>query len=260
MRARYAMPVLVAFGLVFIAGAAYAQGATGDPERGGRLFVENCAVCHGADGQGRIGASLNNFPGIEVSATISQTIRQGVPGSVMPAWGLANGGPLSDQDIADITAYIIGAFGGTEPLAPLPTYQPPVIQPLPDISGDPSAGAVIYQANCVMCHGEEGQGRIGRTLAKEWPANQPAVYIAGLIRNGVSGSPMPAWGNSNGGPLTEKQVEDVTSYILTLSPVSTDSTPVPPAPGPITLATGLIVMGGILVLIVIGMVVYYRRA
>jgi ubiquinol-cytochrome c reductase cytochrome c subunit len=260
MRARYALPVLVAFSLVLIAGAAYAQGATGDPERGGRLFIENCAVCHGENGQGRIGANLDNFAGIEVSVTISQTIRQGVPGSVMPAWGQANGGPLSDQDIADITAYIIGAFGGTEPLAPLPTYQPPVIQPLPDISGDPSAGAAIYQANCVMCHGEEGQGRIGRALAKEWPANQPAVYIAGLIRDGVSGSPMPAWEEGSGGPLTEKQIEDVTSYILTLSPVDTAPTPIPPAPGPISLATGLIVFGAILILVVIGMIFYYRRA
>jgi cytochrome c oxidase cbb3-type subunit 3 len=260
MRARVALPVLIAFGLFFVAGAAYAQGDTGDPERGGRLFVQNCAVCHGVDGQGRIGANLHNFPGIEVSAAISQTIRQGVPGSVMPAWGEANGGPLSEQDIADITAYIIGAFGGTESLAPLPTYQPPAIQPLPDITGDPSAGAAVFQANCVMCHGEEGQGRIGRTLAKAWPADEPAAYIAGLVRNGVSGSPMPAWGNTNGGPLTEKQIDDVTAYILALSPVSIAPTPVPPPPGPISLATGLILLGVIAVLVVIGLIVYYRRA
>jgi mono/diheme cytochrome c family protein len=260
MRARHALPVLVAFGLALIGGAAFAQGGTGDPERGGRLFAENCAVCHGVNGQGRIGASLEDFPGIEVSATISQTIHQGVPGSVMPAWGEANGGPLSDQDIADITAYIIGAFGGTEPLAPLPTYQLPAIQPLPDIRGDPSAGAVVFQANCVMCHGTGGQGRIGKTLAKAWPSNQPAAYIASLVRGGVSGSPMPAWGSDNGGPLTEKQIEDVTSYILTLSPVGTSPTPVPPTPGPITLTTGLIILGVIAVLVAIGLVVYYRRA
>jgi mono/diheme cytochrome c family protein len=260
MRARYALPVLVAFGLALIAGSAWAQGETGDPERGGRLFVDNCVVCHGVNGQGRVGANLDNFPGIEVSATISQTIRQGVPGSVMPAWGEANGGPLTDQNIADITAYIIGAFGGTEPLAPLPTYQPPVIPTLPDINGDPSAGAVVFQTNCVMCHGREGQGLIGKTLAKAWPTNQPAVYIASLVRNGVSGSPMPAWGDSNGGPLTETQIADVAAYILTLTPVGTSPTPAPVPPGPIGLTTGLIMLGVIVVLAAIGLVVYYRRA
>lgn len=260
MRARYALPVLVALGLALIGGAASAQEETGDPERGGRLFVENCAVCHGVDGQGRIGASLQNFPGIEVTETIRQTVSQGVPGSAMPAWGQANGGPLTDQDIADIAAYIVAAFGGTQPLAPLPTYQPPAIPTLVNIAGNPSAGAVIYQANCIMCHGEEGQGRIGRTLAKAWPANQPAAYVAMLIRDGVSGSPMPAWGSAGGGPLTEKQIEDVTAYVLSLSPVAMSPMPVPPAPGPISLTTGLILLAVIVVLVAIGLVVYYRRA
>ena len=260
MRARYALPVVVAFGLVIIAGAAFAQGETGDPTRGGQLFVDNCAVCHGVDGQGRVGASLKSFPGIEVSATIRQTISQGVPGSVMPSWGEANGGPLSDQDIADLTAYIVSAFSGTEPLAPLPTYQPPVIQPLPNIAGDPSAGAVVFQANCAVCHGAEGQGRFGRTLAKVWPANQPAAYISGLIHEGVSGSPMPAWAKSNGGPLTDTQIEDVTAYILTLNPVGTAPTPAPATPGPISLTTGLILLGVLAVFVVFGLVVYYRRA
>lgn len=260
MRARDALPVVLAFGLLLVAGAAFAQGETGDPTRGGQLYVDNCALCHGVDGQGRVGASLESFPGIQVSATIRQTISQGVPGSAMPAWGEANGGPLTEQDIADITAYIVSVFSGTEPLAPLPTYQPPVIPPLPNIAGDPSAGAVVYQANCDVCHGEEGQGWIGRTLAKEWPANQPAVYIAGLIRDGVSGSPMPAWAISEGGPLTDEQIEDVTAYILSLSPLGTAPTPAPPAPGPIGLTTGLILLGAIVVLVVAGLVVYYRRA
>ena len=131
---------------------AQAQGV-GDPQRGGQLYVENCAMCHGVDGQGRVGARLENFPGIQIDLTLQQTIAQGVPRSVMPAWGQANGGPLTEQDIADLAAYISGAFGGTEPLAPLPTYVPPPIARLPDVEGDPSAGAVVYHAECFACHG-----------------------------------------------------------------------------------------------------------
>src|SRR3989304_427726 len=139
------------------AGAAAAQGE-GDSKRGGELFVENCAMCHGVDGQGRVGARLENFPGIQIEATLSQTISQGVSGSVMPAWAQANGGPLSEQDVADRVAYMSGAFGGTEPLAPLPTYLPPDLPRLPDVEGDPSAGSVGYQSACRACPGGNGAG------------------------------------------------------------------------------------------------------
>lgn len=126
----------------------------GDAERGGGLYVEKCAMCHGVDGKGRVGANLNDFPGIQVSETLVVTIRSGIAGGPMPAWGEESGGPFTDQDIADIAAYIKGAFVGTAPIHPLPEYIPPDIPSLPDIDGDPSAGAVVYQAECKACHGE----------------------------------------------------------------------------------------------------------
>jgi len=71
---------------------------------------------------------------------------------------------------------------------------------------------------------------------------------------------MPAWASSKGGPLSDEQIEDVTAYILTLSPVEGAPTPTPASPGPISLTTGLILLGVVAVLIVIGLIVYYRRA
>jgi mono/diheme cytochrome c family protein len=59
--------------VVLAVGAAYAH-AIGDPENGGRLFVENCAVCHGVDGRGRVGANLTDFPGISISAALSDAM------------------------------------------------------------------------------------------------------------------------------------------------------------------------------------------
>ena len=75
-------------------------------------------MCHGVDGQGREGASLTNFPGISITATLFDTIRNGIPGTRMPAWGQANGGPLTEDDIEDLAAYILVVFSGAEPLAP----------------------------------------------------------------------------------------------------------------------------------------------
>jgi mono/diheme cytochrome c family protein len=258
-RARHLAPILIAFGSLFVAvSAAWAQQG-GDPQRGGQLFAENCAVCHGVDGQGRVGASLESFPGIDPGAAIETTVTNGIPGSVMPAWGQANGGPLSEQDIRDIAAYIVTAFEGTEPLTPLPTYVAPAIPALPNVEGDPSQGSVVFQENCVPCHGDRGQGRFGVPLAKAWPSNDPDVYIQQVVRTGIAGSVMPAWAQVNGGPLTDKQIADVAAFVLTLEPLA-QPTAIPEPPSGMTTSATLILLGLLAVGAVIVLVVYYRNA
>jgi mono/diheme cytochrome c family protein len=217
-------------------------------------------MCHGLDGQGRIGASLDFFPGIEIDSSLRQTIAEGIDGSVMPAWLQSEGGPLTEVAIDDIVAYIIESFEGTEPIEPAPTYVPPDIQPLPDVEGDPSLGAVVYQSNCVACHGDQGQGRFGRPLGQSWPGNQPDVFIRQVVREGIGGSVMPAWAQDLGGPLSEDEIDNVTAYILTLSPVSVEPTPSPPSEGPLSATVTLIGFGVLALLIVIGLIIYYRRA
>ena len=236
----------------------------GDPERGGELYIANCALCHGIDGTGRIGANLENFPAIDVGAVLAVTIAEGIEGTVMPAWGRANGGPLSEQDIADISVYMQGAFAGSDPIAPAPVYSAPAIDPLPDIDGDPSAGAVIFQANCVACHGDKGQGRFGLPLAKSWSGNQPELYIRSVASDGIQGTIMPAWALANGGPLSEEDLANVAAFILTLSPVGTSPQPeAPPTEGPISSNTVLLFLAFLLILVIVGVivgVVTYRRA
>jgi len=252
----------IGLGLLMIIGSAMTAGAQGeaDPQRGGELYVTYCAVCHGVDGEGRVGASLEAFPGIQVDAALASTIANGVPGSVMPAWAAANGGPLTDQDIADLAAYIQGAFDGTEPIHPAPTYQPPVIAPLPEVDGDPTGGAVVYHENCASCHGEQGQGVFGYSLAKNWPANDPDAYLRSVVAAGIDGTQMPAWVEANGGPLSEEQIADVAAYVLTLNPARPLSTPSDAAPGPLGRTTSLVILGGLLVAAAVAMVFYFRRA
>lgn len=253
---------LIAFA-VMLASALYAGAQAqegGNPERGGELYVENCLVCHGADGQGRVGANLTDFPGIDVSAAMRQTIARGVEGSVMPAWSEQQGGPLSDQDIDDIVAYINASFVGSDPIAPAPTYQPPAIEPLPEVDGDPAEGAVVFFENCQMCHGESGRGRFGAPLAKSWPGVQPAVYIAEVVAQGIDGSAMPAWSQQQGGPLSQDQIENVTAYVLSLEPSSPAATPMPVAEGPLSANVTLVVFGLLLLIGAAALLVYYRRA
>ena len=259
MRTRHVVPLLTLLLLMASVQVALAQEGPGDPVRGGELYVENCAVCHGVDGQGRIGASLESFQGIEARVAIETTIAEGVSGSVMPAWGKANGGPLAEQDIHDIASYILEAFGGTHPITPLPAYVAPDIPALPNVEGDPSAGAVVYQENCVMCHGARGEGRFGAPLAKAWPSTDPATYIRQVVSDGIEGSVMPTWGQAGGGPLSDKNIADVAAFVLTLEPAASP-TPIPQPSGPLGTTTTLILLAIVAAVVVVVLVVYFRRA
>ncbi len=60
-----------------LAGVAVAQEG-GDSDRGAELYQVYCAMCHGVDGGGRVGANLQAFPGIAVDAAMQHTIANGV--------------------------------------------------------------------------------------------------------------------------------------------------------------------------------------
>ncbi len=242
-----------------LAGVAVAQEG-GDSDRGAELYQVYCAMCHGVDGGGRVGANLQAFPGIAVDAAMQQTIANGVEGSVMPAFSDSQGGPLSGVDISDITAYLTGVLEGTQPIAPAPEYQPPAIEPLPDIAGDPSNGAVIFQSNCVACHGEQAQGGFGWPLAKNWPGNQPEVFINQVISTGINGTIMPAWTQESGGPLSPSEIEDVTAYILTLDPASGLPDPGEAPSGPLGSTLSWIILAGLALIVGFVLIRYYQKA
>src|SRR3990172_12461477 len=114
--------------------------------------------------------------------------------------------PPPDQAPRPAPGFVRGPSPAPQPIEPLPTYQAPAILALPEVEGDPSNGAVVYKANCVMCHGDQGQGRFGLALAKAWPVNDPPTYIRQVVGQGIDGSTMPAWSQANGGPLTDQKI------------------------------------------------------
>jgi cytochrome c oxidase cbb3-type subunit 3 len=259
MRAGWKLGLFILIVSFLVIGRVAAQEG-GDSERGAMLYQTYCQMCHGPDGQGRVGANLQDFPGIAVNAAIQQTITNGIEGSVMPAFGEVQGGPLSDMDVTDITAYVSGILAGTEPIAPAPVYEAPEIEPIPDISGDPSKGALVFQANCIACHGEEAQGGFGWPLAKNWPGNQPEVFINQVVSSGINGTIMPGWSQAVGGPLSGEEIEDVTAYVLTLEPASglPETTEAPE--GPLGATLSWILFGGVALILVVILVRYYQKA
>lgn len=222
-------------------------------EQGARLYAENCAVCHGADGQGRVGATLaKDWPSIRPDLRVKTTIENGVAGSPMPAWGQSNGGPLNESEIDALVAYILTWETGGPPEIPTsPAYTPrPPITPVPEVMGDPNSGGVLYDENCKVCHGPNGEGRIGARLAKAWTSVRPDLEIKTTISTGIEGTIMPAWSQANGGPLTESEINNLVAFVLTRPQEANQLEPTPPSLGPVP-TTWLTGWGGAVLLVVL---------
>ena len=78
------------------------MGAAGDAARGKKLFTQNCASCHGADGtQGGVGPSLRNEKSRKDNAATIAWIKN--PQPPMPKLYPS---PLSEKDVTDQAAYV----------------------------------------------------------------------------------------------------------------------------------------------------------
>jgi mono/diheme cytochrome c family protein len=97
-----------------------------DVMRGRLLFADACALCHGSDASGVFGPppppALNpprhaaRFADDgEIVRFITETTKQGRPGTPMPPWGAFYGGGMTDQEVESIVAYIFAIQLGLLP-------------------------------------------------------------------------------------------------------------------------------------------------
>lgn len=225
--------VLLLTALLLVVCTAVASAQEGDITRGSQIYDANCAVCHGAEGQGRVGVNLSqDFPALDPEAFTRAVIDQGVAGTTMPAWGQQYGGPLDEQAVNDVSAFITSLSGGRSPMAPTATPLPVTPVPtVPGATGNPTQGRVLFVQNCAMCHGEEGQGVRGSNLSKTFSSINPQQFVRATVSDGISGTTMPAWSQVKGGPLNEAEIDDISAYIIALGAQqpSPAATPAPPA-------------------------------
>ena len=72
----------------------------------------------------------------------------------------------------------------------------------------------LYAENCAGCHGTEGRGGAAIALANPvYLAVADESAMRKVIANGVRGTSMPAFAQSAGGILTDKQIDVITSEI-----------------------------------------------
>jgi cytochrome c oxidase cbb3-type subunit 3 len=72
----------------------------------------------------------------------------------------------------------------------------------------------LYAENCAGCHGAEGRGGAAIALADPvYLGIADETAMRKLIANGVGGTSMPAFAQSAGGMLTDKQIDVIASEI-----------------------------------------------
>jgi len=167
-----------------ISAGAQASGP-GDPAAGAAIFLQHCTPCHGTQGEGA-STAIGKGPALRNNAYIASanlqavidTISNGRPGTLMPAWLIAQGGPLNGAQVQSAATYLLSlqnvppipastpvAAEATEtpaPAAVAETPEPAVPSnpgnpgPAVNLTGDVNVGKPLFGAYCAACHGPEG--------------------------------------------------------------------------------------------------------
>lgn len=169
--------------------------------KGRGLYSQNCAMCHGEEGEGVDGPPLNDktFLAETSDETIFSLISSGVPGTEMPAWNQAHGGPFTDEQTRQLVAFI----RSWEPDAP--------DRQAIAMAGDPVNGLSIFNSTCIVCHGENGQGSDRAPVLNDPTklAQFDDAWFVDTITEGRPAKGMPTWGTV----LSPVQVRDLVALL-----------------------------------------------
>jgi mono/diheme cytochrome c family protein len=177
------------------------------------LFAQNCSSCHGVFGEGgpnptRAGdiiapISTREYLKTRDDITLRAIIAQGQPNFGMSPFGLAYGGPLDDNALDALVAFLRGWENN-----------PPVDLP-PDVAAETVSlsGGEVFASVCSQCHGVNADGGVGPSLrsAAFKAANTPETAFD-TINAGHANTAMIAWG----GILTAGQIQDIVDFLLAL--------------------------------------------
>ena len=163
---------------------------------GERLFVNNCAQCHGSDARGSKGfPNLTDADWLGGSGAdyIKKTVVAGRMG-MMPALGAAVGGA---EDVKNVSHYVLSLSGS------------------PHNSVSAQLGKAKYGV-CAACHGADGKGNqaLGapNLTDKVWLHGWGEEAIAHIVNNGKQ-NVMPGFENR----LSPEQITVLAAYVWNLS-------------------------------------------
>lgn len=216
-----------------------ARGA-GDTTRGARVYARFCAACHGTSGEGDGPGAADLDPSprdftqgqfrfrttasgqLPADRDLDRTIRKGLPGTAMPAFGEM----LSGQDIADLTAHVMSFVPGSPAAGAVLEEMAIPAAPPPSPSSILEGRSLFGIMECWACHGVDGSGRgasaeglvdeRGRGIS---PTDFRYAPLKGggdaqdamrTLLTGLNGTPMPSYGDAM--LFAREDVEDLTTY------------------------------------------------
>lgn len=192
------------------------------------LYNDNCAGCHGANGQNGSATNLAN-PEYESwidDDSLHDVIASGEKGSLMPAFSTKSGGNLTDAQIDSLVNGMRARWRKSDVLAGL---NPPPYHS--NSTGDASKGEAVYAAACAQCHGATAQhpGQAGSILDGSFLALVNEQTLRTTIVAGRPDIGEPDWRNHIAGrPMTDAEVTDVVAWMIAQRP----STPGQPYSNP----------------------------
>jgi len=210
-----AIAIVLLLGLILTGGlyAAFApknaDAATSDSQAvaaGHKLFLSNCATCHGLDASG-----TQNGPSLVGVGAASVDFQVGTGRMPLAAPGVQaerHGVQFSNQEISELSAYV--ASLGVGPSIPSSS--------LTSGGGDIAKGGELFRVNCAMCHNFAGSG--GALTRGKFAPNLMDVSGRHIYEAMLTGpQSMPVFNDSNLSPQDKK---DIISFLMN---VKTESSP-----------------------------------
>jgi cytochrome c oxidase cbb3-type subunit III len=153
------------FAVILFTFAIHVNGQDKNIKKGKELFIVHCSRCHGVQGGGGEGPSLNktNLPRAADDASFAGIIENGIPGTSMPGnWMLGN------KEMTQVIAYVRSLSSVEKEF----------------ITGDIQKGLVIFEsAGCLTCHSVNGKGTgLGPDL-KSVGMRRSGAYVSEVLVN-----------------------------------------------------------------------------